>query len=211
MFLLPRPQGRGAAWDVEGQRPPPAPLQMPHRVPGPQPREEALDLCSCSSRRLRLSLDIIAFLPPWGEAAGQPPCQATWSLMAGLQGSPTTLPHPPGGAAEGSCLRAPGQKCRQVPAPPSPFPGACADEKLEPPSRPQAGSWGRWWSLSSPGLGTEMRTGRILKAGLLGPLRGVWQRAEEKTGNGGEGVTDGDANEKGKKFKKKKKGKAPRR
>lgn len=25
-----------------------------------------------------------------------------------------------------------------------------------------------------------MRTGRILKAGLLGPLRGVWQRAEEK-------------------------------
>lgn len=48
-----------------------------------------------------------------------------------------------------------------------------------------------------------MRTGRILKAGLLGPLRGVWQRAEEKTGNGGEGVTDGDANEKGKTLKKK--------
>lgn len=103
MFLLPRPQGQRAAWGVEGAAPPPpGPLQMPHRVPGPQPHEKALDLCSCSSQRPRLSLDIIAFLPPWGEVAWQPPLQATWSLTAGLEGSPTMLSRPPGGPAEGS-------------------------------------------------------------------------------------------------------------
>lgn len=95
------------------------------------------------------------------------------------------------------------------PTPPSPFTGACADENLESPSHPTSRVLGRWRSLPSPGLGTEMRTGRILKAGLLGPLRGVWQRAEEKTGNGGEGVTDGDANERGKMLKKTKKDEAP--
>lgn len=152
MFLLPCPQGQGAAWGVEGQCPPNGPLQMPHRVPGPQPLEEALGLCSCSSQRPHLSLDIIAFLPPWGEAAGQPPGQDTWSLTAGLEGSPTMLCRPPGGPAEGS-LRGQQQRRGRLPVsarpeiqvgPPlhlRPSLGLVLIKNWNPPATQQAGSW----------------------------------------------------------------------
>lgn len=78
----------------------------------------------------------------------------------------------------------------------------------------QAPVWPRWGSRCSkpapsqrpwlvpgqaatPGL-AEVSAGQGPGGRAAGTARGVWQRAEEKTGNGGKEVRDGDANKKGK-------------
>lgn len=163
------------------QHPFPGPLQAPHRVIGPQSREGALDLHSCSSQRPRLSLDIIAFLPQCGERARLSLRQATQSLTTVMEGSPGALPQAAFGLQprrrqlpraavqrQAACGRLAGNSGR----PPLYLPtslGLVLIKNWNFPNCPKAWSW----SLPSLGLGTKVRAGQDPGGRATGSAEGI--------------------------------------
>lgn len=172
---------RRAAWGEGRQHPSPGPLQVPHRVTGPQPHEGALDLYSCSSQRPCLSLHIIAFLPPWGDRAGLSLRQATQSLTTGIEGSPRALStrqrtrrQLPRAAAQrqAACGRLAGNSGRLPLYLPSSL-GLVLMKNWNLPNCPKAWSWDRQSSLPSPGLGTKVRAGQDPGGRATGSAEGI--------------------------------------